>query len=346
MAEWGCKIEPDSKVSVSKVEVLGRVSSLSFCAKNNSILCGTILNGTHVFHLSSDTRSTGATTNISSRQIETFSTDVTGSQPCLSSCFLNDSARIVLGSSEGDLVVLDRSAHKKCNQYSLGETVSVRSVAAVPTYPNAVLASVDTGAQLIDTETAACLASFPSPVARTVGALVIDSFTYAVANYDGKVLLFDARNGSVPQCILSIPDQICSFNMCPGTGTVCAGTAGGRVFRLRCGVNDVSREEAFATGTTRSPIRSLAVSHQTVAAGDVAGRLSIIDLSDAGNPTMSWSSQDVCGGGHDEGPSDSQRALNHSNTETTATTFSNGALWTSFSAHGSECSHLVTMQFH
>ncbi|EPY26173.1 hypothetical protein AGDE_11504 [Angomonas deanei] len=105
-------------------------------------------------------------------------------------------------------------------------------------------------------------------------------------------MLYDSRVGAKVMGILSVPDQLASLSVCPNSGQACVGTVAGRVFTLRCR-EGTHREEAFGTGKHRSPIVNLSFQNSTIVAGDLGGRVSIIDTSNSATSTRYWSGESL-----------------------------------------------------
>eukprot|EP00796_Vickermania_ingenoplastis_P005977 gene5977-4286_t len=337
-----CSLMDSPPQTVCKIEVLGRVAALSHSQDANSILASTVLNGCHIFNLNDEFYGTKISAGIGSGDVESYPFELFGKKPFLSSCFLNSGKDFVMGSATGDVVAVSRTSRQLLRSFVKEDKSAIRSLHCMTNKPSCFLLCTDAGAEIIDVSEG-LLASFDSPTPRCVGALCVDTNSVAVANYDGKVLVFDVRNTKRPESILSVPDQICSFSMCTEQGTVCCGTVGGRIFTLRCGKDSVTREEAFATGKTRSPIRALAVHRTTVTAGDVSGRLSVLDISDVPNPTTYWTPKRLFSSGRTA--VQDQLTPNWDNAEVTATTITGGAAWASFAVHGMDQSYIVAVPF-
>lgn len=339
--------------SVFKMEVQGRVSSLVGSHSSRSMLVTTMLNGCHTFRFKNS--DDGSTFNgFSESQIETFPAETVGSQPFLCSCLSEDGSRIFLGSSTGEVTAIIRSnpagigCAGRSGVYKHEEPLPVRSLHAFPSTDLSVLLCTDSGTAVIDVEAGERTWSCANIAPRGIGAVPLGEKAIAVANYDGKVLLFDTRCSSTqPYCILSVPDQITAVAVGENSA-VYAGTVGGRVFRLRCiDTQPPIRDEALATGLTRSPLRSLAVQGDVVAAGDVSGKLAIIDCSEKPNPTVYWradqlfESTSAVSEAEAEGAVDVNALQNWNNSEVTATCIQGGLIWASFCAHGSEHSDII-----
>lgn len=375
----------NSSKSLCNIEVMGRVSSLSSIERDSPrLLASTILNGSHIFSLPESLYASCAVapTTISSIKVETFSSEVLQDTPFLSSCWCPGGADdiFVLGSSCGDVVafsikhrmrtgsslLMERPPHVKT---ALSSSNAIRSLHRIQKHETAVLACRDIGATVLDVSHMSCVSSFPNVVPRAIGALSVDSNVVAIANYDGKVLLFDARSRThslkiegKPECIISLPDQICSFAMCEETGAVCAGTVSGRIFVLRCFDSSSVRECAFAVGhNKRSPIRALTVSRNKIVAGDIAGRVTVLDRGDNPCPTVYWTLKDLfippkrhgtLPGARkaDPGPSvflsstkSGSASPNWDNAEVTAVAICGKTAWGAFCVHGTDHSYLAAL---
>lgn len=373
---------PNSSRTIGSAEILGRVCALSTSRDAPLLLASTVANGCHVFSLSDSIYSSPSlsSAHMSNEKVETFSSEVVGKIPFLSSCWNRDDETFVLGSSQGEVVVVSRKKRKRIGSCVLTEDIQaeksffsssngIRSLHSVQHHQSAVIACRDVGANVIDTSRMCSIASFTSIVPRAIGAQALDPNTVAVANYDGKVLLFDIRNSvhslgvdSKPDCIISVPDQICSFSMCEESGSVCAGTVSGRVFVLRCTNNSSVRECAFAIGNQkRSPIRALVVEKNKVVAGDIAGRVALLDLGDRPDPTVYWTPEQLYTP-HDGKASalcvsSSEKSFcsfhstssphflsqNWSNAEVTGVAICGKTVWAAFCVHGADHCCLATL---
>lgn len=370
---------PRSSKALCQVEIMGRVSSLSSIDTGTPLLlASTILNGSHVFSLSEEPCEprSSAPTGISATQVETFSSPLVEDTPFLSSCWIPNGGNVfALGSSNGEVVAVCRKPRNRigscvvtgCHIQEKSFSSRILSLRAIQHRQAATLACQAGGASIVDLSRMCCTTSFADVAPRAVGALSVDSNVVAMANYDGKVLLFDVRTGThlsttkgKADCVISVPDQICSFSMCDETGAVCAGTASGRVFVLRCCHTSSVRERAFAIGhERRSPIRALAVKQHTVVTGDIAGRVAILDMGDNPSPTEYWTPKELfthykrerepsCVNIADEASStfmpssiSSPTSPNWNNAEVTAVGICGRRVWGAFCVHGTDHSYLA-----
>lgn len=333
-----------------RMEVLGRVSSLAFSADSNACLLATVISGAHIFNMDESFYGPHLFAGMSASSVESYSARSIGEEPQLSSCFLGAGRLIALGSSRGVITVISRQSRSLTARYKVvsesgfddsasGTDLPIRSLHEVPLEPGAVLACTEHGAELVDVERCICLNTVRTPVPRAVAAVPLATpYNYAVANYDGKVLLYDIRTGSSPTTILSIPDQITTLSVCQHTTKVCAGTVAGRAFTLRC-IDGAFREQAFGTGRKRAPITSLSIWRTKIAAGDLGGRLSIIDTADIPNPTKYWTPETL----QLPDRADSSGGVAWEGTEVTAALLTQGIAWVTFSSPDAMQSQVVAL---
>lgn len=302
-----------------RMDVLGKVAGMSYCSHTNSCLAATILNGAHVFNLEGKP-SVGALPSafLSARSVESYPYTILGEEPLLSSCFLGDGELFALGAATGTVTVVSRHSRAMTGSYSTQAAVPIRGLAPVPQQSAALLVCSEAGAEVIDVNKSALLFALEDPMPRAIAAVALSPSQYAVANYDGKCLLYDTRASFSAHTVLSVPDQITSLTACPLTSRLAVGTVAGRVFTLR-GVEGAAREQAFATGRQRAPICSLSILGNQIAAGDIAGRLSLIDATPVRpGATMYWTPDRLLGK-----PLAAEFAV-------TATVLTQEALWASF----------------
>lgn len=266
---------------IFRFEVQGRVSSMTYSEAGNAYLVSTIMNGTHILNMDNSASTRHAT------DVETFPHSIIGGDPVISSSFLSSDSYIAVGSSVGSIAIVSRSLLSVVKCYTFPDEAPVLSLKEVPHEPSLLLSALPNAVQVIDVERATVRMSLNILKPRVVGTVAVTRNSLAVANYDGKVLLYDARCGCDPTTILAVPDQITSVAVSQSSGALVAGTVGGRVFVMRCMMNKV-REEAFGTGKTRAPIRCVAVANGRIAAGDVSAKLTLIDSGDNPGPTMYW----------------------------------------------------------
>ncbi|RNF04196.1 uncharacterized protein Tco025E_08007 [Trypanosoma conorhini] len=271
-----------------RFEVQGRISSMTYSDASNACLVSTIMNGTHIFNMD-DCR--GLSPRYAAR-LESFPHHIVGGDPIISSCFLSSDSCLAVGSSVGGIVVVSRQSRSVVRCYTFQDEAPVLSLKEVPQEPSLLLSASPVGVQVIDVERAAVRLSLTIPKPRVVGAVAATRNTLAVANYDGKVLLYDVRCGSDPLTVLAVPDQVTSIAMSPDSSAVVAGTVGGRVFVMRCLMSNV-REEAFGTGKTRFPIRCVAMHHGRIAAGDISAKITLLDSGERPAPTTYWTAQSL-----------------------------------------------------
>ncbi|KEG07553.1 hypothetical protein DQ04_09461030, partial [Trypanosoma grayi] len=229
--------------TICRFEVQGCVSSMAYSDASSACLVSTIMNGTHIFSMDGADDSSERY----AARVESFPHHIVGGDPIVSACFLSSGTCLATGSAMGGITVVSRQSRGVLRCYTFQDGAPVLSLREVPQQPSLLLSSSPGSVQLIDVEHAAVRLDLMVPKPRIVGAVAVTGDTFAVANYDGKVLLYDARRGCEPVTVLSVPDQITSVAAAPDTGAVAAGTVGGRVFVMRCTPGKV-REEAFGTG--------------------------------------------------------------------------------------------------
>ncbi|ORC90827.1 uncharacterized protein TM35_000072510 [Trypanosoma theileri] len=272
-----------------RFEVQGRISNMAHSDITNDCLVSTMMNGTHIFKKDDSNYEPSTRSSI---HLESFPHHIIGGDPVISSCFLSADSCIAIGTGMGSIAVISRHSRTVVRCYTFQEETPVLSLKEVPQEPSLLLSSSPSSAEVIDIERAAVRLSFLTPKPRVIGAVAVNNNTFAVANYDGKVMLYDARRGREPVTILAVPDQITSISASLDSAAVAAGTVGGRVFVMRCSTSNV-REEAFGTGKVRVPIRSVSMYHGRIAAGDVSGKLTIIDTGEHPQPTKYWTAQSL-----------------------------------------------------
>lgn len=349
--------EPPSKTAC-RVEVLGKVSSMHYDHTTSSCLVSTVLNGTHVFNLDDDFYGANLSTGVSARSVETYPYHAIGDAPLLSSTFFNAGVLFAVGSSSGTVTVVSRRSRAITASYAAPDCLPMRSLHAVAEQPDCLLTCSERGADLIDVERSQLLASLQNPAAgRAVAAVPLAPYTFAVANYDGKVLLYDTRQSHQAASVLTVPDQITCLNVAADTAQVCVGTVSGRVMTLRCALGS-HKEHAFGLGMKRAPVRCIAMEGGCIAAGDLAGRLAIVDTADVPNPTVYWTaeallraprysvvdpfeSSAVATGA--EAAAAAAAAYAVAESEVTATAFAQGTAWMSFCSPKSNASHIVAV---
>lgn len=331
-----------------RLEVLGKASSMSYSAETQACLVTTILNGVHVFHTNNQFYGANLATGLSASDVESYPVSKCGEDPLLSCCFLGSGEYIALGAITGTISVLSRRSHDLTGCYTLQESAPVSSLSAVPQRPSCTLVCTQSGADVVDVERSALVFSLGNPAPRAVSAVALSSTTFAMANYDGKVLLYDSRRGAAPTTILSIPDQITTLAVCPQTAQTCVGTVGGRVLTLRC-VESAVREQAFGTGKRRSPIRALSICRGRIAAGDLSGRLALIDTADVPDPTVYWTPETLLSGVRQGstalGPSTAppNGANVFADAEVSATALSEGVAWAAFTSPEASTTQVVAL---
>lgn len=289
--EWGgvrATVMAESDEFTCRFEVQGRISSMTHSDTSNACLVSTIMNGSHIFSLGSSSDASAQHVT----RVESFPHHVIGGDPIVSSSFLSGDSCLAVGSSLGSIAVVSRESRSVVRCYTFQDEAPVLSLKEVPHEPSLLLSASPIGVQVIDVERAAVQLSFTIPKPRVVGAVAVSRNSFAVANYDGKVMLYDTRCGTEPVTVLAVPDQITSIAASPDSGAVVAGTVGGRVFVMRCLVSRV-REEAFGTGKTRSPVRCVAVQQGRLSAGDISAKLTLIDARDCPGPTTYWTADSL-----------------------------------------------------
>ncbi|KAH9579984.1 hypothetical protein LSM04_005526 [Trypanosoma melophagium] len=270
-----------------RFEVQGRISNMTHSDTTNSCLVSTMMNGTHIFNMSG---SHYETSTRCSTHLESFPHHIIGGDPVISSCFLSADSCMAIGTAMGSIAVISRQSRMVVRCYTFQEETPVLSLKEVPQEPSLLLSSSPSSAEVIDIERAVVRLSFVTPKPRVIGAVAVNNNSFAVANYDGKVMLYDARSGTEPVTVLAIPDQITSISASLDSAAVAVGTVGGRVFVMRCSTSNV-REEAFGTGKIRAPIRCVSMCHGRITAGDMSGKLTIIDTDERPQPTRYWTAQ-------------------------------------------------------
>ncbi|RNE98475.1 hypothetical protein TraAM80_08745 [Trypanosoma rangeli] len=271
-----------------RFEVQGRISSMTYSDASNACLVSTIMNGTHIFNMGD---SSGVSPQFAAR-LESFPHNIVGGDPIISSCFLSSDSCLAVGSSVGGIAVVSRQSRSVVKCYTFQDEAPVLSLKEVPQEPSLLLSASPVGVQVIDVERAAVRLSLAILKPRVIGAVATSRNNFAVANYDGKVMLYDVRCGCDPVTVLAVPDQITSITVSPDSSALVAGTVGGRVFVMRCLVSKV-REEAFGTGKTRSPIRCVAMHHGCIAAGDNSAKITLLDSGDCPAATTYWTPQSL-----------------------------------------------------
>ncbi|KPA83315.1 hypothetical protein ABB37_02976 [Leptomonas pyrrhocoris] len=349
--------EPPSKTAC-RLEVLGKVSSIHYDCTTASCLVSTILNGAHVFNLDDNFYGANLAVGLSSSSVESYPYHDIGEAPLLSSSFFSAGQLFAVGSSSGTVTVVSRRSRAMTSCYSTPDGLPIRSVHEVVSQPNCLLTCTQRGAEVIDVERSQLRTTLENPApGRAVAAVPLSPHTFVVANYDGKVLLYDTRYRHTPSCILSIPDQITCVSAALDTAEVCVGTVGGRVFTLRC-TEGPQREQAFGMSTRRSPVRCVSMDRGRIAAGDLAGRLALIDTADVPDPTVYWSAETLlrasrqspvdCLDSCDDGAGTHARsspstAAAFADSEVTAVTLAQGTVWMSFGSPKSTASQIVAI---
>jgi hypothetical protein len=333
-----------------RLEVLGKVSSIHYDCATASCLVSTILNGAHVFNLDDDFYGANLAVGLSASSVESYPYDAIGEAPLLSSSFLSAGQLFAVGASSGTITVLSRRSRGMTSCYASPDCLPIRSVHEVVGQPNCLLSCTERGAELIDVERCQLRTTLENPApGRAVAASPLHPHTFVVANYDGKVLLYDTRYRNTPSSVLSLPDQITCLSAAVDTAEVCVGTVGGRVFTLRC-AEGPQREQAFGMSTKRSPVRCVSMDRGRIAAGDLAGRLALIDTADVPDPTVYWSAETLL-----RAPRHSRVDLfdAHGNAESnvatladaevTAVALAQGTAWVSFCSPRSRSSQVVAI---
>lgn len=353
-----------------RMEVLGKVASLSLDPRARCCLATTILNGAHVFHTDEDSCEGSLYAGMSASRVESYPYNVFGKEPLLCGCFVGDGQSICVGSAGGSVMTVSRRSRCITGSFlfsagnrergQIGEDsgdvrrLPVRGLAAMPDQASsAVLACTEETTAVVDVERSVMLYCLVNPVPRAVGAVPLSPSTFVTANYDGKALLYDVRESLEPAVVLSVPDQVSCIACCPDTAQVCVGTVAGRVFTMRC-TESAMREQAFGTGKRRSPIRSVAVFHQRIVAGDISGKLTILDASDTSRRTRYWTADDLLGRGTNEEDADGVGSTNpHTDgggavpaskqSEVASVALAKGFVWAAFSSPDSLYSHAVAL---
>ncbi|KAK7199172.1 hypothetical protein NESM_000887100 [Novymonas esmeraldas] len=346
------RYEPPSKTAC-RLEVLGKVSSIQYDGATSSCLVSTILNGTHVFNLDDDFYGANLAAGLSASSVESYPYHSMGEEPLMSACFFNAGQLFAVGSSSGSVTVVSRRSRALTSCYATPDSLPIRSIREVPCQPNHLLSCTEQGAAVIDVERSQLRATLENPAAgRAVAAVPLQPHTFVVANYDGKVLLYDTRCRSSPTSVLSLPDQITCLAASLDTAEVCVGTVGGRVFTLRC-TEGPQREQAFGMSTKRSPVRCVAMDRGRIAAGDLSGRLALLDTADVPDPTVYWSAETLLriprrschADALDTHGADAAGAAPPSFTEAevTAVSLAQGTAWMSFCTASSSASQVVAI---
>ncbi|KPI82944.1 hypothetical protein ABL78_8039 [Leptomonas seymouri] len=345
--------EPPSKTAC-RLEVQGKVSSIHYDGATASCLVSTILNGTHLFNLDDDFYGANLSVGLSASCVESYPYHAIGEAPLLSSSFFNAGQLFAVGSSSGTVTVVSRRSRAMTSCYSTPDCLPIRSVHEVVGQPNCLLTCTERGAEVIDVERSQLRTTLGNPApGRAVAAIPLRPYTFVVANYDGKVLLYDTRYRNTPSSVLSIPDQITCISATADTAEVCVGTVGGRVFSLRC-TEGPQREQAFGLSTKRSPVRCVSMDHRRIAAGDLAGRLALIDTSDVPDPTVYWSAEallraprqshaSVCDNRDDGEAASTSASAAFAESEVTAVALAQGTAWMSFCSPKSSVSQIVAI---
>lgn len=344
--------EPPSKTAC-RLEVLGKVSAIQYDSDTASCLVSTVLNGTHIFHLDDDFYGANLAVGLSASSVESYPYRAIGEAPLLSSAFLHAGQLFAVGSASGTVTVVSRRSRTLTSCYASPHCLPIRTLHEVVSQPNCVLTCTERGADLIDVERSQLRASLENPAAgRAVAAAPLHSHTFVVANYDGKVLLYDTRYRHAPCSVLSLGDQITCLSAARDTAEVCVGTVGGRVFTLRC-TEGTQREQAIGMGTRRSPVRAVAMHGGRIAAGDLAGRLALMDTADVPDPTVYWSAETLLRAprrsradprvGDDDSEVSGGDGGAFADSEVTAVALAQGTAWASFSAAKGSTSQIVAI---
>ncbi|KAL7702798.1 hypothetical protein N2W54_002476 [Lotmaria passim] len=340
--------EPPSKTAC-RFEVLGKVSSIHYDSTTSSCLVSTILNGTHIFNLDDDFYGANLAVGLSASSVESYPYHAIGEAPLLSSTFCNTGQLFAVGSSSGTVTVVSRRSRVLTSCYTNPDCFPIRSLHEVVGEPGCLLTCTERGADIVDVERSQLRVTLQNPApGRAVFAIPLHPHTFVVANYDGKVLLYDTRYRHSPSTLLSLPDQITCLSVAADTAEVCAGTVGGRVFTLRC-TEGPQREQAFGMSTRRSPVRCVSMARGRIAAGDLAGRLALIDTADVPDPTVYWSAETLLRAPRqsradplgDDDNAASASAVPES--EVTAVALAQGTAWVSFCSPKSSASQIVVI---
>lgn len=345
------------------MEVHGKVHSLAVDETTNSCLAVTVLNGAHTFFMKDNFYGDNLFSGMSASGVEGYPYATFGNDPLVSGCFVGDGQSIAVGSAAGCVTTVSRRSRGissslvitlprsggPADSDSEGRGLPVRSLAVLPGPGNHVLACTEVTTAVADVERGVTLYHLVTPVSRSVAAVPLSATCFATANYDGKVLLYDTRDSLKPSVVLSIPDQITCLGVSPDSGEVCAGTVAGRVFTLRC-AEGLMREQAFGTGKKRAPIRSVAMYGNRIVAGDISGKLSILDASDVPNSTKYWTADtllnDSAVGRADDANEVSpvsDTVARWESTEVTAVTLAKGIAWAAFSRPDSDSTQVVAL---
>ncbi|KAG5472469.1 hypothetical protein LSCM1_03868 [Leishmania martiniquensis] len=342
--------EPPSKTAC-RLEVVGKVSSICYDDTTSSCLVSTILNGTHVFNLDDSFYGANLAVGLSASSVESYPYHTMGEEPLMSSCFFNAGQLFAVGSSCGSVTVVSRRSRALTSCYTAPDSLPVRTLSEFPGQSNCLLMCTERGAAVIDVERSQLRVSLANPApGRAVAAVPLLPHTSVVANYDGKALLYDMRYGNTPISVLSLPDQITCLATSRDASVVCVGTVGGRVFTLRC-TEGPQREQAFGMSNRRSPVRCVAIDRGRIAAGDLSGRLALIDTADVPDPTVYWCAETLLrlprqsshGEALDRDLEPAGAAAACADTEVTAVALTQGTAWMSFCSSKSGASQVVAI---
>ncbi|KAG5498745.1 hypothetical protein JKF63_03038 [Porcisia hertigi] len=342
--------EPPTKTAC-RLEVVGKVSSIRYDCATSSCLVSTILNGTHVFNLDDDFYGANLASGLSARSVESYPCDTVSREPLMSSCFMSAGRLFAVGSSSGTVTAVSRCSRALTSCYSTPGSFPIRALSEIPGQPNCLLTCTEQGAAVLDVERSDLRDALENPApGRAVAAVPLQPHTFVVANYDGKVLLYDTRYRNSPSSVLSLPDQITCLAASLETLEVCVGTVGGRVFTLRC-TEGPQREQAFGMSNRRSPVRCVAIDRSRIAAGDLAGRLALIDTADVPDPTVYWSAERLLRlprqsrgvDALDKPVSNTDTAAVFAGIEVTAVALAQGTTWMSFCSQKSGVSQVVAI---
>ncbi|EPY25745.1 hypothetical protein STCU_04029 [Strigomonas culicis] len=322
-------------------EVSDRVSSLAYSTVSRCCLATTLGSGAFMFDLNRDIHET--------EQVVTYAPSIFDFDPLVSSCFLGMKHQyIAVGSYNGGVSVLSKQSKENKAFYSTGYTCAVHSLQPVPHNETNVLVCTKYGAEVVDMDTNQSVVALEDPAPRAIGAVSLSPTAFAVANYDGSVLLYDSRTGSEAVTVLSVPDQLMSLAVCEDTREVCVGTVAGRVFTLRC-VHSELREQAFATGKVRSPVTAACIRAGKIVVGDLAGRVSIIDTTPKGAATRYWTAESLLVSHEsvalrERSPQQPHAARPAVDAEVTALSLAEDSVWVSFSTnHPEMTSHVIPL---
>ncbi|KAG8342084.1 hypothetical protein ERJ75_000728500 [Trypanosoma vivax] len=328
----------------SRFEVQGLVSSMAHGSSSPVCLVSTIMNGAHIFS-PEGLADTCVTTSQSTICVESFPHNIIGEDPVISSRFVLGDSCFAVGSAVGSIAVVSRQSRSVVRCYTFQDGAGVLSLGEVPGEPSLLVSCSQAGVQVVDMEQAALRLTLSVPKARVVGSVAVSSSIVVVANYDGKVMLYDMRKGSEPVVVLVVPDQITSVSPSTHLGAVAVGTVSGRVFILRCSAGSV-REEAFAIGKERAPIRSLSVYEKQIAAGDICGKLTLLDCNESPSPTRQWSAQMLLPPLASQPPfsaAAAQETGDNSLWSVSGVALQKDILWAALSSTGSTSSHVVVL---